>query len=257
MQRYLEQPAVLIEREGQWYVQMTVNEQAYWKSFQVKMNDAFEEVRTLSVDEKNNQKRVEYRVDSPDALVEATATIAVPLKEGQVYEAVYRFRILLGQEPVAVEEVSWEKPYVVWKEDEDSLSVADQYFKKPAKCIQKGSNTYIQLTLTNENWWQSFKVNNRGKYEDVVTVSVDEEKQERVVRFPISHPNVSTVEAKVHIIVTGIPGFHYDNEYDIRLQFDLSSTVLQEGSIGQENRLSQVKIYEQTPHTSSTLSMEL
>src|SRR5699024_3166467 len=36
------------------------------------------------------------------------------------------------------------------------------------------------------------------------------------------------LDAKVHIIVTGIPGFTYDNKYDIRFNFDTSDIPVNE-----------------------------
>ncbi|MFS0645831.1 NEAT domain-containing protein [Siminovitchia sp. 179-K 8D1 HS] len=114
-------------------------------------------------------------------------------------------------------------PFEVWKDNADSTSVADGYFEKPAKLTVENGEYTVQATLKNSSWWQYFKVQSGNDFVDVTTVS--EENDTRVVKFKVDDLN-QVLNAKVHIIVTGIPGLNYDNKYDIRFKFDPSGIPL-------------------------------
>ncbi|WP_077319532.1 NEAT domain-containing protein [Virgibacillus proomii] len=127
----------------------------------------------------------------------------------------------------------YELPFVVWQEKEDNTSVANDYLQKPAKLIIQDGKYTVQTTLKNSSWWQYFKVENNGKFMDVSVISENKEEDTRVVQFDV--PNLEEmVIAKVHIIVTGIPGFEYDNKYNIRFKFDQSHIPLVEKPIDPE-----------------------
>ena len=107
-------------------------------------------------------------------------------------------------------------PFTVLKDSGNEQSATADYMVSPAKVkIQNGKAT-VTVTLNNSSWWQYFKV--QGK--DVQVVS--EANDKRVVKFDVADLS-QPVNAKIHVIVTGIPGFDYDNKYDIRLSFNTSS----------------------------------
>lgn len=108
--------------------------------------------------------------------------------------------------------------YSVWKDGADEVSVADTYFKKPARIIKRDGAYYAQVTVTNPEWWQHFKVNDNGKWVEARIVSEDLDEKTRLLEFPVTSLD-EPIDANVHIIVTGIPGFQYDNTYDIRFVF--------------------------------------
>src|SRR5690625_3572883 len=82
--------------------------------------------------------------------------------------------------------------------------------------------------LKNSSWWQYFKVSSGNEFIDVTEVSKEEANDTKVVQFEVDDLGES-LNAKVHIIVTGIPGLEYDNKYDIRFNFDTSDIPLNEG----------------------------
>src|SRR5690625_134913 len=84
--------------------------------------------------------------------------------------------------------------------------------------------------LKNSSWWQYFKVASGNEFIDVTEVSKDEANDTKVVQFEVDDID-AILDAKVHIIVTGIPGLDYDNKYDIRFNFDTSDIPLNEGKI--------------------------
>ena len=111
-------------------------------------------------------------------------------------------------------------PFTVLKDNSNEVSATADYMVSPAKVQLANDKATVTVTLKNSSWWQYFKVQNGGSFSDVQVVS--ETGEQRVVRFTVSDLT-SFVNAKIHIIVTGIPGFEYDNKYDIRFNFNTSS----------------------------------
>lgn len=110
-------------------------------------------------------------------------------------------------------------PFTVLKGTSDEQSTTADYVVSPAKVIVQNGKTHVVMTLNNSSWWQYFKVNSA----DVQVLSDSNDK--RVVKFEVGDIE-QLVNAKIHIIVTGIPGFNYDNKYDIRFKFNSSSIPL-------------------------------
>lgn len=128
----------------------------------------------------------------------------------------------------------YDLPFRVLKADKDEVSVADKYFEKPAKLIVKDGRFTVETVLKNASWWQYFKVATENGFMDVKVIDENKETDTRVVQFPVKNP-ADILDAKVHIIVTGIPGFEYDNKYDIRLGFDPSGLPLDGCDLEDEN----------------------
>src|SRR5690625_553293 len=120
----------------------------------------------------------------------------------------------------------YELPFEVWQADKDEISVADGYLEKPATLTIKDGKYTVEATLKNSSWWQYFKVASGDEFIDVTEVSKNEEEDTVVVQFEVDDID-EILDAKVHIIVTGIPGFEYDNKYDIRFNFDPSEIPLE------------------------------
>lgn len=111
-------------------------------------------------------------------------------------------------------------PFTVLKDTSNEVSTTADYMVSPAKVQLVNDKATVTVTLKNSSWWQYFKVQNGGSFSDVQVVS--QSGDQRVVRFTVSDLK-QLVNAKIHIIVTGIPGFDYDNKYDIRFNFNTSS----------------------------------
>ena len=112
-------------------------------------------------------------------------------------------------------------PFSVLKDTGSELSATAEYVVSPAKLIVQNGKMHVVMTLNNSSWWQYFRVNGA----EVQVVSEDTANDKRVVKFEVKDIT-QLVGAKIHIIVTGIPGFTYDNKYDIRFKFNSSNIPL-------------------------------
>src|SRR5699024_5745340 len=65
-----------------------------------------------------------------------------------------------------------------------------------------------------------FQVERKGTYRDVEVIDEDEEADTREVRFQIDELT-ERLNVRTHVIVTGIPGFDYDNTYDAQLEWNV------------------------------------
>ncbi len=80
----------------------------------------------------------------------------------------------------------------------------------------------------------------KDNFVDAEVVSEDKEANTRVVKFEVQDANES-IECKIHIIVTGVPGIgEYDHSYDLRLKFD-GSKVPTTPEVKPETRKPEVK----------------
>lgn len=116
-------------------------------------------------------------------------------------------------------------PFTVLKDTGNEQSTTADYMVSPAKVTVQNGKTYAVVTLKNSSWWQYFKVQAGGGFADVQVVSNDTANDKRVVKFEVTDIE-QLVNAKIHVIVTGIPGFTYDNKYDIRFKFNSSNIPL-------------------------------
>ncbi len=114
-------------------------------------------------------------------------------------------------------------PFTVLKDTGSEQSTTAEYMVSPAKVIVQNDKVFAVVTLNNSSWWQYFKVQTGGGFADVQVLSNDTTNDKRVVKFEVKDIG-QLVNAKIHVIVTGIPGFTYDNKYDIRFKFN-SSTI--------------------------------
>lgn len=112
-------------------------------------------------------------------------------------------------------------PFSVLKDTGSEPSATAEYVVSPAKLIVQNGKMHVVMTLNNSSWWQYFRVNGA----EVQAVSEDAANDKRIVKFEVKDLD-QLVNAKIHIIVTGIPGFTYDNKYDIRFKFNSSNIPL-------------------------------
>ncbi|HJF33791.1 MAG TPA: NEAT domain-containing protein [Sporosarcina psychrophila] len=126
----------------------------------------------------------------------------------------------------------FELPLDILQVENDDKSATAQYVKSPAKIVVEDGKTFAYVTLLSSKWWQSLKVQTKQpgtfketNFADAEVISEDKAADTRLVKFEVQDLS-KELNAKIHIIVTGVPGLgEYDHSYDIRLKFDTSKIL--------------------------------
>lgn len=109
--------------------------------------------------------------------------------------------------------------YNVLKAEGNAVSMANDYWLKPAKVIAKNGKLTVQMTIKNSSWVTEFKVPGNGGYVDTTVLSTNKKANTRNVQFQaqsLSKP----IKSKIHVTVKSAD---YDHDYTIQLKFDESS----------------------------------
>ncbi len=135
---------------------------------------------------------------------------------------------MIGMKPVSITQAAsssrlangtYTLKYDVLKAENNSVSMANDYFEKPAKLYVKNGKMTMQVQLNHSEWTTQFKVKYKGKIMDTKVIQSNSKKDTRIVQFPIAdiqHPIVS----KIHVTVSS---YNYDHDYTIRLALDQKS----------------------------------
>ncbi|WP_412519989.1 heme uptake protein IsdC [Staphylococcus simulans] len=103
--------------------------------------------------------------------------------------------------------------YDILKHKTQDVSMANDYFNKPAKLIDKNGKQYVQFTVNHSHWIVNFTFN--GQKETVV--HEDKAKDERTSEFSIDKTSgeiPGTIKVYIDEEVNGKP-FKYDHNYNI------------------------------------------
>ncbi|WP_144493194.1 heme uptake protein IsdC [Bacillus pumilus] len=109
--------------------------------------------------------------------------------------------------------------YTVLKAEGNAVSMANDYWLKPAKVMAKNGKLTVQMTIKNSSWVTEFKVPGNGGYVDTTVLSANKKANTRIVQFQaqsLSKP----IKSKIHVTVKSAD---YDHDYTIQLKFDESS----------------------------------
>ncbi|WP_249860713.1 NEAT domain-containing protein [Paenibacillus konkukensis] len=107
-------------------------------------------------------------------------------------------------------------------ETEDKASSMDRYFVKPGKLTVQQGQKKVTLTITDHQAVPSFQVEQNGAMVETTVISVDTVANKRVVQFPIEDL-AALLNAKVHVSAKMPNGSAYENDYIIRLKFDVGN----------------------------------
>ncbi|MGR5875350.1 heme uptake protein IsdC [Bacillus pacificus] len=106
--------------------------------------------------------------------------------------------------------------YVIQKAENDSASMANDYFEKPAKLVVKNGEMRVQIPMNHSAWITEFKAPENGNFVDSKVVSKDEAADKRTVEFKVDDLS-KPAAVKIHVVV---PSANYDHHYTIRFAFD-------------------------------------
>ncbi|MFF2886413.1 heme uptake protein IsdC [Paenibacillus sp. NPDC057967] len=112
--------------------------------------------------------------------------------------------------------------YVIKKAEDESVSMANDYWEKPAKLIVENGKLLVQTKINHSAWVTQFKVPGGSGYVDTKVVATDKAEDTRVAQFAVAGLE-EAVLSKIHVTVESID---YDHDYTIRIVFDKSSLKL-------------------------------
>ncbi|MGE6523914.1 heme uptake protein IsdC [Bacillus sp. WP8] len=139
-----------------------------------------------------------------------------------VFMAVFLLALMLpfsNAQAAALKDGTYSVNYTVLKAEGNAVSMANDYWLKPAKVIAKNGNLTVQMTIKNSSWVTEFKVPGNGGYVDTTVLSTNKKANTRLVQFQaqsLSKP----IKSKIHVTVKSAD---YDHDYTIQLKFDESS----------------------------------
>ncbi|MEI5890797.1 heme uptake protein IsdC [Bacillus cereus] len=121
-----------------------------------------------------------------------------------------------GQASAKLADGTYDINYVIQKAENNSASMANDYFEKPAKLVVKNGEMRVQIPMNHSAWITEFKAPENGNFVDAKVVSKDEPADKRTVEFKVDDLS-KPAAAKIHVVV---PNVNYDHNYTIRFAFD-------------------------------------
>jgi len=112
--------------------------------------------------------------------------------------------------------------YIIKKPDDESVSMANDYWEKPATVIVSSGTITVQMTINHSEWVTQFKVPDGDDYVDANVISRDSSKNTRLVQFSLASLDKPML-SQIHVTV---PEIDYDHNYTIRFVFDTSTLKL-------------------------------
>lgn len=116
--------------------------------------------------------------------------------------------------------------YVITKAENDSASMANDYFEKPAILKVKNGVITAQFQMNHSKWITVFRTAKGTDFPNAEVIQNNQDEDTRVVQFAmedISKPLLS----KIHVTVKDID---YDHDYTIRFLFDAKTLKLTESA---------------------------
>ncbi|WP_252502135.1 NEAT domain-containing protein [Sporosarcina sp. Marseille-Q4943] len=127
--------------------------------------------------------------------------------------------------PVGAESLSdgtYAVDYELLQGDSDSVSIANDYFEKPALLKVDGDKQVLQLTLNHSKWVQELQEQSGDGFADAKVVAEDEEADTRVIELNIDGELAEPFPVKMHVVIDELE-IPYDHAYTVRVAIDSSS----------------------------------
>lgn len=108
--------------------------------------------------------------------------------------------------------------YVILRADNDSVSIANDYFEKPATLIAENGEQYIQFWINHAGWVKELQAPLGDGFVDVDVVEEDEAEDKRLIQFKVERDLSEPMEFKMHVYIDSMEPV-YDHRYTVRFQF--------------------------------------
>lgn len=132
------------------------------------------------------------------------------------------FNTKVQADSTTIEEGTYSIDYVILRAEDDSVSIANDYFEKPANLIVQDGEQYIQFLLNHSQWTKELQAPQGDAFVDVDVVEEDEAEDTRLVQFKVDRDLSEPVEFKMHVLIETMDPV-YDHRYTVRFDFNLNS----------------------------------
>lgn len=112
--------------------------------------------------------------------------------------------------------------YEILRADNDSVSIANDYFDKPAYIIVQDDKEYIQFSINHSEWTKELQAPLGEDFVDVEVLETNEEEDTRIVQFELDRSIDDPLEFKMHVLIEEMDPV-YDHRYTVRFDFDEDS----------------------------------
>jgi len=112
--------------------------------------------------------------------------------------------------------------YELLQGDSDSVSIANDYFEKPALLKVDGDKQVLQLTLNHSKWVQQLQEKSGDGFADAKVVAEDEEADTRVIELNVVGDLAEPFPVKMHVVIDELE-IPYDHSYTVRVAVDADS----------------------------------
>ncbi|WP_342513109.1 NEAT domain-containing protein [Sporosarcina sp. FSL K6-1522] len=112
--------------------------------------------------------------------------------------------------------------YEMLQAENDSVSIANDYFEKPATLTIDKDGQYIQFTVNHSEWVKVIQAKDGESFTDVQIVSEDLEQDTRVVAFKVDGDIAEPLLMQMHVVIEEMEP-KYDHKYTVRLALDVDT----------------------------------
>jgi len=140
--------------------------------------------------------------------------------------------------------------YQVLNSDSDSVSIANDYFGKPAILFVENGEKFIQFPINHSEWVKELQAPLGDDFVDVDIVSEDEAEDTRTVRFKLEEDLSQPLEFKMHILIESMEPV-YDHSYSVRFDFDDSQKEEIEATVSSSLEQGNAEVEEEEAVTDS------
>lgn len=121
-----------------------------------------------------------------------------------------------------VEEGVYSLDYVILHAQTDSVSIANDYFEKPATYIVHNGKHYIRFMLNHSEWTKELQSPLGDSFVDVKVIQENKKENTRIVQFQLDRDLTEPIAFKMHVFIETMDPV-YDHRYTVRFDFDLDT----------------------------------
>jgi len=115
--------------------------------------------------------------------------------------------------------------YEMLQAENDSVSIANDYFEKPGTLTIDEDGQYLQFTVNHAKWVKFIKSATGDSFADVDVVSEDLENDKRVIAFKVNEDITEPLHMQMHVVIEEMEPA-YDHKYSVRLNLDVETMEL-------------------------------